>query len=186
MNKGQTVGYIRVSSVGQNTARQLDGKDVDKTFEDKCSGSTTDRPGLKEMLSHVRSGDTVLVHEISRLARNTADLLHLVKLLNEKGVTITFLKESLTFAADSTNPMSQLMLTMLGAVSSFELAMINERRLEGQAVARAAGKHMGRAAKLSAVQVAEIQERAKSEKKTALAIEFGVSRATLYSVLNVT
>src|SRR5207237_96926 len=116
----------------------------DQTFTDKCSGSDTDRPALQAMLAHVRKGDTVVVHEISRLARNTADLLALVKQLTDKGITITFKKEGLTFTGDKTDAMNQMLLTMLGAVSAFELSMINERRAEGQAKAREAGKHMGR------------------------------------------
>lgn len=183
MSTGQTVGYIRVSSVGQNTARQLDGVALDKIFEDKCSGSDTNRPALQAMLAHVRDGDTVLVHEISRLARNTSDLLALVKQLTDKGASITFKKEGLTFTGDKTSAMNQMLLTMLGAVSAFELSMINERRAEGQAKARADGKHMGRSAKLSAQQAAEVRQRAAIESKTALAAEFGVSRATLYAVI---
>lgn len=184
MSTGQTVGYVRVSSIGQNTARQLDGVTVDQTFTDKCSGGDTNRPALKAMLAHVRKGDTVVVHEISRLARNTADLLALVKQLTDKGITIVFKKEQLTFTGDKSNPMNQMLLTMLGAVSAFELSMINERRAEGQAKAREAGTHMGRHAKLSADQVATICQRAaEGESKTALAEEYGVSRATLYAAI---
>jgi len=187
MSTGQTVGYIRVSSVGQNTVRQLDGLTLDHTFTDRCSGSDTDRPALKAMLSHVRKGDTVLVHEISRLARNTADLLALVKQMTDKGVTIVFKKEGLTFTGDKANAMNQMLLTMLGAVSAFELSMINERRAEGQAKAREAGKHMGRTAKLNADQVAAIRTRAaEGESKTDLATEYGVSRATLYAAIKAT
>ncbi|MBA5689390.1 recombinase family protein [Rugamonas apoptosis] len=184
MGKGQTVGYVRVSSVGQNTVRQLDGIELDKVFTDKCSGGDTNRPALQAMLSHVRDGDTVVVHEISRLARNTSDLLALVQQLTDKGVAITFKKEQLTFTGDKDNAMNKMLLTMLGAVSAFELAMINERRVEGQAKARAAGTHMGRSAKLSPVQATAVRERARAgENKTALAAEFGISRATLYAIL---
>src|SRR5471030_2309219 len=183
MGAGQTVGYIRVSSVGQNTARQLDGLTLDKVFEDKCSGSDTNRPALQAMLSHVRDGDTVVVHEISRLARNTADLLALVKQLTAKGVAVEFIKEKMTFGAGVDNPMNTMLLTIIGAISAFELSMINERRAEGQAKARAEGKHMGRTAKLSPEQVAAIRQRATTENKTALADEYGVSRATLYAAL---
>ncbi|MYM65408.1 recombinase family protein [Pseudoduganella sp. FT55W] len=185
MSKGQTVGYVRVSSVGQNTVRQLDGIELDETFTDKCSGSDTNRPELKRMLTHVRKGDTVVVHEISRLARNTADLLSLVQQLTEKGVTITFHKEQLTFTGDKDNPVNKMMLTMLGAVSAFELAMINDRRAEGQAKARAAGKHMGRSAKLNK----ETQDKLRKEaavpgaNKAKLAEDYGISRATLYAIL---
>ncbi|MQA39628.1 recombinase family protein [Rugamonas aquatica] len=184
MSKGQTVGYVRVSSVGQNTVRQLDGIELDKVFTDKCSGGDTNRPALQAMLSHVREGDTVVVHEISRLARNTADLLALVQQLTGKGVTIKFHKEQLTFTGDKENPMNKMLLTMLGAVSAFELAMINERRAEGQAKARAAGKHMGRSAKLDK----DMQEKLRKEaadgaSKTKLAEDYGISRATLYAIL---
>lgn len=181
---GQTVGYIRVSSVGQNVARQLDGLFLDETFTDRCSGSDTDRPALKAMLTHVRKGDTVLVHEISRLARNTADLLALVKKLTDKGVTIIFKKENLTFNGDKSDPISQMLLTMLGAVSAFELSMINERRAEGQAKAREAGKHMGRAPKLTPSQITTLRARVSAgESKSALAAEYEISRATLYAAL---
>lgn len=184
MTTGQTVAYIRVSSVGQNTARQLDGMTFDATFTDKCSGSDTNRPQLKAMLAHVRKGDTVVVHEISRLARNTADLLALVEQLTGKGVTVRFEKEKMTFTDDKDNPMNKMLLTMLGAVSAFELSMINERRAEGQAKAREAGKHMGRTAKLSAERAAELCSRAAAgESKTELAKEFEVSRATVYATI---
>lgn len=185
MSKGQTVGYVRVSSIGQNTARQLDGLTLDQTFTDKCSGGDTNRPALQAMLAHVRKGDTVVVHEISRLARNTADLLALVKQLTDKGVAIRFEKEQLTFTGDKTNAMNQMLLTMLGAVSAFELSMINERRAEGQAKARAEGKHMGRFPKLTDDQKAIVRQRAaEGESKTKLADEYEISRATLYSILN--
>jgi DNA invertase Pin-like site-specific DNA recombinase len=190
MTTSQTVAYIRVSGVGQNTARHLDGMTFDATFTDKCSGSDTNRPQLKAMLAHVRKGDTVVVHEISHLARNTDDLLPLVEQLTGKGVTIMFKKEGITFTGEKTNPMNQMLLTMLGAVAAFELFMINEhraeneRRAEGQAKARADDKHMGRTAKLSAERVSELCSRAAAgESKTALAEKFGISRATLYATI---
>jgi len=184
MKTGQTVQYVRISSVGQNVARQVNDSTIDKTFTDKCSGSTTDRPALAAMLDFVRDGDTVVVHEISRLARNTADLLALVNQLTAKGVTVKFIKESMTFAAGTNNPMNTMLLTIIGAISAFELSMINERRAEGQAKARAEGKHMGRTAKLTPKEGTVIRQRADAgESKSALAIEYGVSRATLYSIL---
>lgn len=184
MKTGQTVQYVRVSSVGQNVARQInDTMVIDKTFTDKCSGSTTDRPALTAMLEFVRHGDTVVVHEISRLARNTADLLSLVKQLTNKGVTVKFIKEAMTFEAGVDNKMNDLLLSIIGAISAFELSMINERRAEGQAKAKAEGKHCGRKAALSADQVSAIRQRAATESKTDLAAEFGISRATLYTVL---
>jgi DNA invertase Pin-like site-specific DNA recombinase len=133
------------------------------------------------MLARVRVGD-----EISHLARNTADLLARIKELTNRGVTITFKKEGLAFTDEQGNAMNQMLLTMLGAVASFEPALIHERRVDGQSKVRAAGTHMGRAAKLSTAQVATIGPRAADgASKIDLAQEFGVSRATLYAALKV-
>lgn len=174
MSTGQTVGYVRVSSVGQNTTRQLDGLMLDQVFTDKCSGSDTNRSALKAMLTHTRRGDTDVVYEISRFAGNTEDLLSLVQQLNDEGVTIKFVKEDMTFMRTEVDangkllkpkPMNLMLLTIIGAVSAFELALINERRIEGKAKAREAGKHMGRHAKLTPEQVATIRARAAIGKK---------------------
>lgn len=133
------IAYIRVSTTDQNTERQLDGVEVDKTFTDKCSGGSTDRPALTDLLDYIREGDTVHVHSIDRLARNLQDLLSLVERFKTKGVTLKFHKESLTFEGSVTNAMQDLMLSMIGAVAQFEKAMINERQREGIEKAKARG-----------------------------------------------
>lgn len=180
---GQRIGYVRVSSVGQNTDRQLDGVKLDRVFEDKASGKSVDRPELAALLSHVREGDTVVCHSMDRLARNTVDLLTIVKDLTGRGVRVEFVKESLTFTGED-SPMSELMLTMLGAVATFERSMIKERQLEGVAIAKKAGKYKGRKPSLDAATVAEIKEKAAlGIPKTVLAREYGVSRQTLYAAL---
>ena len=141
----QNIAYIRVSSVDQNTSRQLkdSGITFDKTFTDKASAKDTNRPQLQAMLNHVREGDTVHVHSMDRLARNQGELLALVEDLTGRGVTVQFHKESLTFTGGD-NPFSKLMLGVLGAVAEFERSLINERRKEGQKAAKEAGKHIGR------------------------------------------
>mgnify|MGYP001076727393 FL=1 len=93
MSKGKILGYIRVSSFGQNTERQLDGIPLDKVFTDKASGKDTKRPGLEELLHYARDGDTIVVHSMDRLARNLDDLRKLVLDLTEKGIGIRFEKE---------------------------------------------------------------------------------------------
>lgn len=108
---GKQIGYIRVSTIEQNTERQLHEIALDETFTDKCSGKDINRPALTELIKFVRKDDTVHVHDISRMARNTENLLSLVKELTDKGVKLVFRKESLTFSAED-NPMQQLMLTM--------------------------------------------------------------------------
>lgn len=185
MTTGQRVAYKRVSMAVQSSQRQLEGMSFDIEFSDSCSGKSTKRPALEAMLKHVRSGDTIFVHEISRLARNTQDLLRLVEEITGKGVTLEFVKESLTFAGDKTNPMNVLLLTMLGAVATFERDLINERSAEGRAVSISKGVHQGRTASLSKVQQQAIRMRP-TESKAALAAEYGVSRATIYNVLKAT
>lgn len=181
--KGQRVAYIRVSTVDQNTARQLEGQQFDEVFEDKASGKDAHRPALESMLRHVRKGDTLVVHSMDRLARNLDDLRRIVAELTGRGVRVEFFKEALTFGDDA-SPMSKLLLSIMGAFAEFERALILERQREGIAVARASGKYKGRKPKLIAEQVAELQRRAAAgEGKSALAREFGLSRETLYSYL---
>ena len=180
---GQNVGYIRVSSIDQNTDRQLQGVDLDIAFEDKCSGKDTNRPLLEACLRHLRSGDTLHVHSIDRLARNLKDLQTLVGGLTERGVAIRFHKENLTFTGDS-NPMQTLMLQMMGAFAEFERSMIRERQREGIEAARKKGKRIGASPKLTAEQIATIRLRDKeTANRSALAREFGISRQTLYNAL---
>lgn len=180
---GKRVGYIRVSTIDQNTARQLDGVPLDKVFTDKASGKDTNRPQLKAALDYLRDGDVLVVHSMDRLARNISDLLHTVETLNHRGVVVEFVKEALTFTGDD-SPMSRLMLTIMGGVAEFERAMIRERQLEGIAKAKQAGKYRGRQSTMTAAQVQGIRERAAAgEKKAALAREFGVTRQTIYNLI---
>lgn len=137
------VGYVRVSSVGQNTERQLDGIALDKVFTDKVSGATTDRPQLLAMLDYVREGDTIIVHSIDRLARSLADLLSLVESLTTKGVAVRFHKEQLHFTGEH-SAMQKLMLSMMGSFAEFERSMIKERQAEGIAKAKVKGVYKGR------------------------------------------
>lgn len=127
------VGYIRVSTEEQNTARQevlMEQLGVDRIYIDKISGKSKERPQLKEMLGFVRMGDTVIVESISRFARNTRDLLELIDLLTEKGVEFVSRKESI----DTTTPAGKFMLTVFAAVAELERGYILERQREGIAM----------------------------------------------------
>lgn len=180
---GAIVGYRRVSSSDQNLDRQLEGVELDETFEDKASGKDTKRPALQECLRFLRKGDTLVVHSIDRLARNLGDLERMVAELNSKGVAVRFEKEKLTFSGDD-NPMNVLMRQMMASFAQFERALIKERQREGIEAAKAKGKHLGRTASLTTSQVAEIKSRAAAgEAKKTLAAEYGVSRPTLYAAL---
>jgi len=186
---GQRVGYRRVSTADQNTARQLDGVPVDKLFEDKLSGKDRERPQLKACLDFVRDGDTLIVHSMDRLARNFVDLCQLVKELTAKGVTVEFVKEHLTFTnaeqAGIDKAMAKLQLHIMGAVGEFERAMILERQREGIAIAKAEGKYKGRKPSLTNAKAEELRLRVamRTTSKADLAEEFGISRETLYAYI---
>jgi DNA invertase Pin-like site-specific DNA recombinase len=180
---GQCIGYIRVSTLDQNTERQLDGIEVDRTFTDKASGKDTKRPQLELMMSFVRSGDTVIAHSMDRLARNLDDLRRIVQTLTGKGVRIEFIKERLTFTGED-SPMANLMLSVMGAFAEFERALIKERQLEGIAQAKKRGAFKGRKKSLSQAEIAEVCRRiATGRMKAQVAREFGISRQILYQYL---
>ena len=137
------VGYIRISTVDQNIARQevlMWEMGVEKVFIDRLSGKNTDRPELKKMMAFVRQGDTVVVESISRFARNTRDLLELVEQLTAKGVEFVSKKE----AIDTTTPTGKFMLTIFGAVAELEREYILQRQAEGIAIAKERGVYKGR------------------------------------------
>ena len=181
---GTQIGYIRVSTLDQNAERQLDGLALDKLFEDKASGKDTKRPNLASCLQYLREGDTLNVHSIDRLARNLEDLQRLVRELTDKGVSVRFIKENLTFEAGGVNPMQTLMFQMLGAFAQFERALIRERQREGITIARKEGRQLGRAKTLSTEQEETIKAKAANgAKKHALAAEYGISRQTVYRIL---
>jgi DNA invertase Pin-like site-specific DNA recombinase len=183
MKRGQQIGYVRVSTLDQNTERQLDGIKLDKVFTDKASGRDTRRPQLAAALDYAREGDTLNVHSLDRLARNVEDLRRIVRELNERGVTVEFVKNHLTFASGA-DPTARLMLTMLGAFAEFERELLRERQREGIAIARAKGVYKGRKRALTPEQVKEIIEQAYAGiPKADLARAYSISRETLYSYL---
>lgn len=141
------IGYVRVSTEEQNTARQeimLRELDVDELFVDRASGKNADRTELNRMMNFVRRGDTVIVESISRFARNTRDLLDLVERLTEKQVEFVSRKE----AIDTTTPTGKFMLTVFAAVAELEREYILQRQREGIAIAKQQGKYRGRPPKV--------------------------------------
>ena len=137
------VFYIRCSTEEQNEARQIESsKEVgaEKLFIDKASGKNRDRAYLKEMIDYVRDGDTVYCSDISRIARNTKDLLNIVEELNNKGVYFVSLKENI----DTSTPQGKFMLTVFGAMAELERENILQRQKEGIALAKKEGKYKGR------------------------------------------
>lgn len=137
------IGYIRISTADQNTARQellMEQLGVDEVYIDRMSGKNTNRPELKKMMEYVRRGDTVIVESISRFARNTRDLLELVEKLSAKGVEFVSKKETI----DTTTPTGKFMLTVFGAVAELEREYILQRQREGVAIAKDNGVYKGR------------------------------------------
>ncbi|MDR1532428.1 MAG: recombinase family protein [Clostridiales bacterium] len=140
--------YVRVSSADQNEDRQLDamtalGIPAERIFIDKRSGKDTNRPQLQRLLMTVKSGDTIIVESVSRLARNTRDLLDLVEQLAATGVDFISQKENI----DTTTPTGKFMLTVFGAVAELERSYIKQRQAEGISSAKRRGVHMGRPVK---------------------------------------
>lgn len=178
---GKRIGYVRVSTLDQNEARQLEGIQLDKRFVDKASGKDTKRPQLQAALDYMRDGDVLVVHSMDRLARNLDDLRRIVMELTGRGVVVEFVKEHLTFTSED-NAMSKLLLSVMGAFAEFERSLIRERQREGIALAKKAGVYKGRKPSLTPDRVAQLRARvAAGERKAALAREFGISRETLYN-----
>lgn len=184
------VAYVRVSTAEQNEERQIKAisdrcSSVEKWFTEKVSGKSMDRPKLKEMLDYVREGDTVYVHDLSRLARSTADLLKIVEILEDKKVTLVSNKESI----DTSTPTGRLLLTFIGAINEFERDNLLERQREGIAIAKANGKYKGRK-KIKRSQFPnwkELYERFSTDRKfskSAFARELKISRNTLQVLLD--
>ena len=181
------VAYVRVSTVEQNEARQIEALQkhhIDKCFTEKISGKNTERPQLQALLDFVREGDKVYIHDFSRLARSTKDLLELVELLHRKKVHLISNKENL----DTSTPTGKLMLTMIAAINEFERANTLERQREGIAIAKRNGIYKGRKRITAPPGFAELYQQYQRREltKTALASAIGVSRPTLDRIIKET
>lgn len=176
------VFYIRCSTVEQNEARQetmAREQNAEKVFMDKASGKNTDRAELKRMLDFVREDDVVITESISRIARNTKDLLSIVEELNKKGVGFVSLKESI----DTRTPQGKFMLTVFGAMAELERETLLQRQAEGIAEAKKAGKYKGRKPiELDEKKFREMCKRWRAGEITAVSIQkaFGITAPTFY------
>ena len=174
------LGYVRVSSVMQNEARQLETMQfygVEKIFSEKISAKDTNRPQLSELLDFAREGDSIYIHDFSRLARSTQDLLRIVENLNTRRIHLVSKKEDI----DTSTPTGRLLLTVIAAICQFERENLKERQMEGIAIAKKAGVYKGRKP-VSVENFAEHYERWRTRQitKVQLAKELGISRQTLY------
>ena len=174
-----TIAYLRVSSVDQS----LDRQDIqaDKTFEEKLSGKDRNRPALAAMIDYVREGDIVRVWDISRLARDLIDLQNIITEINNKGATIQFITENLTFSPDVDNPMATMQLQMMGAFAQFERAVKRQRQLEGIAIKKAKGGYKGGKKQIDRNKVIELRTEGYSTYK--IASLMNISRMSVHRIL---
>ena len=175
------VAYRRVSTTDQNLDRQLsDEHGIEKVFEDKLTGASRDRPGLSEMLTFCRDGDTVVVHSLDRLGRDIRDLLNIVDELNTKGVAVEFVSERLKFSRDDDDPLASLQLHMLAAFAQWERNIAKSRQAEGIARAKANNpeKYMGRPVSIDADQIKSLK--AQGLGATDIAKRMRIGRASVY------
>lgn len=178
------VAYIRVSTAEQNEQRQIEAikkYNIEKWFIEKVSAKDTNRPKLQELLEFVRTGDVVHIHDFSRLARSTKDLLEIVEQLNQKDVHLVSNKECI----DTSTPTGRLMLTMIGAINEFERVNLLERQKEGIAIAKKEGKYKGGKRK-NIPNFEEHYKRYMSRNitKSALARELKIGRPTLNKLIS--
>mgnify|MGYP003299026769 FL=1 len=174
------VAYVRVSTLEQNEARQVEAlkqHNIEKWYIEKVSGKDTKREKLQLMLDFVREGDEVYVMDFSRLSRSVQDLLNIVDLLNSKKVKLVSLKENL----DTSTATGKLMLTMIGAISEFERQNILERQREGIEIAKREGKYKGRKP-LELDNFNEVYDSWKKRELTAVSASkiLGINRGTFY------
>ena len=174
------VGYVRISTKEQNTARQdvlMEELGVEKIYTDKVSGKNMERPELHKMMDFVREGDVVIVESFSRFARNTRDLLDLTATLTEKGVQFVSKKESI----DTSTPAGKFMLTIFAALAEFERENLLERQAEGIAVAKSEGRMNGRPQKaVDTFEMVYLDCKAGKISASAGARKLGISRSTWY------
>lgn len=173
------VGYRRVSTEQQNLDRQELG-DVEKVFEEKVSGKNTDRDALQEMIEFVREGDAVVVYSIDRLARDLRDLQSIIQRLNDKGVSVEFVSEKLSFSG-AADAFSKLQLQMMGAFAEFERSIIKQRQAEGIAKAKAKGVYKGRQKRIDDNLILELTAKGNSQNQVAELM--GITRMSVYRCL---
>lgn len=187
----EKIGYARVSTTGQDLDSQIESleeKGCTKIFKEKVTGKSTEpRTALKEMLNYVRKGDIVYITKIDRLARSIIDLNNIVEQLNDKGVSIIFIQDDMSFKAnEKPSAMQELMFNMLGSFAQFERSLIVERTTEGRERAKKAGKHMGRPASSSDKEMKKAIDYMNDRNNNGLSVAdicrlTGVKRATLYA-----
>ena len=180
-------GYVRVSTVEQNEERQIEGlqkHNIDRWFIEKVSGKDTNRTELQTMLDVAKAGDTIYIHDFSRLARSTKDLLAIVEMLTEREINLVSNKENI----DTSTPAGKLMLTVLAAIYEFERTNMLERQAEGIEIAKRENKYANCGRKKTEItdEYEHLIRQYVDGKvtKVQLAVMMNLSRPTLNRILN--
>lgn len=176
-----TIGYARVSTTGQSLDAQINAlSNCDKIFQEKISGAKDDRPQLQLMLEFTREGDSIVVTKLDRLARNTRHLLEIAELLSHKKVALKIQN----LGIDTGTPTGKLMLTMVGAIATFERELMLERQAEGIALAKVRGKYKGRAPTAMAKSEEVMSFLAEGLTKADIAKKTGISLSSIQRIIN--
>ena len=175
------IGYARVSTEEQNLDRQLDSlkeAGCEKIFQEKITGTKKERPELDKLMEQLRSGDLIIISDLTRLSRSVKDLFSLVDQIEKKGANIKSLKESWM---DTSTPQGKLMFTIFAGISQFERDLISQRTLEGLAAARARGRNGGRPKKdEKTINLALKMYQEKAYSISEITKATGVSKTTIY------
>lgn len=188
MSFSARIGYARVSSVDQHLDRQLaqfKERGIEKIFTDKVSGKNTDRPGFQQMMEFVREGDELYVCSMDRMARNLKDLLSITETLQDKGVSVHFLKENISLVpTGEKSALTKLLMAMIGAVAEFERSLILERQREGIEQAKKRNVYKGRVP-IDQETIGKARQMVNDGmSKVVVAKKLGIGRTTLYKYLN--
>jgi DNA invertase Pin-like site-specific DNA recombinase len=180
---GQIVGYIRVSSAGQDYDTQLKavlaaGASDENVFREKQSGaSADDRPQLQALLKYVRAGDTVVITKIDRLARSVRDLQNIVHSLKLRGVGLHIIDQG----CDVTKPAGKLFMDIIGAVAEFERTLLKERQAVGIAAAKLKKRYKGRKPTIGNAAVLDLAAQGLGHREVAR--KLGISRSSVYRIV---
>jgi DNA invertase Pin-like site-specific DNA recombinase len=179
------IGYARVSTEEQNLDRQIDilkQAGCDRIYEEKVSGIKKERTELNKILDQIRTGDVIIIADLTRLSRSVKDLFSIVEQIEEKGANIKSVKESWV---DTTTAQGKLMFTIFAGISQFERDLISQRTIEGLNAARARGKKGGRPKTNDKdVKLALKMYNSKNYSITEIRKATGVSKTTLYRYIN--
>jgi DNA invertase Pin-like site-specific DNA recombinase len=177
------IAYVRVSTIEQNEERQIEGlqkHNIDRWFIEKVSGKDTNRTELQAMLDVAKAGDTIYVHDFSRLARSTKDLLAIVEMLTERNINLVSNKENI----DTSTPAGKLMLTVLAAIYEFERTNMLERQAEGIEIAKRENKYANCGRKKTDCDTDKILKLVKNGvSKSEISKIMNISRPTLNKIL---